>query len=174
MNKILNDINNKIKIIKYYNEAVLGTRSLSYYTINWTLQHKCLLKTQSFSCISTELLFFFSVLTFIYFSIYLAALELSCEGQIFQLWHANSWLQHLIPQSGIKPGSPALGMPSLSHWTTREVSSTEFLNKEHCEGGGSNMDSLLLISRGFCKVRKKFRGRGIQVRDIPGGLEGAG
>ena len=71
----------------------------------------------------------------------------------------STW--HLIPQSGIKPGPPALGMPSLSHWTTREVSSTEFLNKEHCEGGGSNVDSLLLISRRFCKVREKFGGRGI-------------
>ena len=26
-----------------------------------------------------------------------------------------------VPQPGIKPGLPALGVQSLSHWTTREV-----------------------------------------------------
>ena len=41
--------------------------------------------------------------------IYLSALGLSCG-----MWD-------LIPQPGIKPGPPALGVWSLSHWTTREV-----------------------------------------------------
>ena len=27
-----------------------------------------------------------------------------------------------VPRSGIKPGSPALGAQTLSHWATREVS----------------------------------------------------
>ena len=27
----------------------------------------------------------------------------------------------LVPQPGIEPASPALGVQSLSHWTTREV-----------------------------------------------------
>ena len=41
--------------------------------------------------------------------IYLAARVLSC----------NMW--DLVPQPGIKPGLPALGAQSLSHWNTREV-----------------------------------------------------
>ena len=44
-----------------------------------------------------------------YFKIHLAALGLSC----------GTW--DLVPQTGIKPGSPALGVWSLSHWTTREA-----------------------------------------------------
>ena len=43
-------------------------------------------------------------------TIYLTALDLSC----------NMW--DLVPQPGIEPGSPALAVRSLSHWTTREVS----------------------------------------------------
>ena len=30
-------------------------------------------------------------------------------------------MQDLVPPPGIEPGTPALGMQSLSHWTTREV-----------------------------------------------------
>ena len=30
-------------------------------------------------------------------------------------------MQVLVPLLGIKPRPPALGMQSLSHWTTREV-----------------------------------------------------
>ena len=41
---------------------------------------------------------------------YLAALGLSCS-----MWD-------LVFRPGIKPGLPALGVKSLSHWTTREVS----------------------------------------------------
>ena len=42
-------------------------------------------------------------------SVYLAACGLSCG------------MRDLIPGPGIEPGSPALGMWRLSHWTTREV-----------------------------------------------------
>ena len=41
--------------------------------------------------------------------IYLAELSLSCG-----MWDP-------VPSPGIKPGLPALGAWSLSHWTTREV-----------------------------------------------------
>ena len=30
-------------------------------------------------------------------------------------------MRDLVPQPGIKPGPPALGACSLTHWTTREV-----------------------------------------------------
>ena len=54
--------------------------------------------------------FFFLILF-----IYLAALGLSCS-----MWD-------LAPWPGIKPGPPALGAQSLSHWTTREVPPSWFL-----------------------------------------------
>ena len=50
-----------------------------------------------------------------------------------QLWHAGSSILvgasrifsctmcNLVPPPGIEPGFPALGVQSLSHWTTREV-----------------------------------------------------
>ena len=41
--------------------------------------------------------------------IYLAAPDLSCS------------MQDLVPQPGFEPGSPALGVQSLSCWATREV-----------------------------------------------------
>ena len=41
--------------------------------------------------------------------IYLAILGLSCS-----IWDLFSW-------PGVKPGPPASGAPSLSHWTTKEI-----------------------------------------------------
>ena len=55
--------------------------------------------------------FFFNV----YF-IYLAVLGLSC----------NMW--DLVPWPGIKPGPPALGARSLSHWTARDIPNNMILN----------------------------------------------
>ena len=55
--------------------------------------------------------FFFNVY------IYLAAPGLSCSTQGLYLWHAGS---SALTRDGT-PGPPALGVPSLSHWTTREV-----------------------------------------------------
>ena len=54
-----------------------------------------------------EQVFFFKI-------IYLAAPFLSCG-----IWNLVAW-------PGIKPGSPAWGVQSLSHWTTREVPSLGF------------------------------------------------
>ena len=51
------------------------------------------------------ILFFFFCNLFIY----LAVLGLTCS-----MWD-------LVPWPGIKPGSPASGAPSLSHWTTKEI-----------------------------------------------------
>ena len=36
----------------------------------------------------------------------------------------------LVPRPGIEPGPPALGVWSLTHWTTREVPETESLRGE--------------------------------------------
>ena len=36
-------------------------------------------------------------------------------------------MRHLVAQPGIKLGPPALGVQSLSHWTTREVLHQLFL-----------------------------------------------
>ena len=52
-----------------------------------------------------------------YAFICLSALGLSCG-----MWE-------LVPQPGIKPGPPALGVWSLSHWTTREVPGYSVLMK---------------------------------------------
>ena len=62
--------------------------------------------------------------------IYLAALDLS-----WGMWDP-------VPQPGMEPGPPALGLLSLSHWTTREVS-TQFIkdrSKAHSKEG--NVDVL--------------------------------
>ena len=52
---------------------------------------------------------------------YLAATGPSCST--FDLRHeifsCCTWV--LVSQPGVKPGPPALGAQSLSHWTTREV-----------------------------------------------------
>ena len=57
-----------------------------------------------------------------FFSIYyLAVLGLSCHTQIFS---CDVW--YLVPWPGIKPGPPALGAWSFSHWTTREVPQISF------------------------------------------------
>ena len=57
----------------------------------------------------TEIIYFIQLKIFKYTCICLATLGLSCG-----IWD-------LVPWAGIKPGSPALGVQSLSHWTTREV-----------------------------------------------------
>ena len=65
--------------------------------------------------------FFLKKYLFIYFG---------CTGSSLQ--HAGSLvaafgllvaarMQDLVPRPGIKPGPPALGVRSLTHWTTREV-----------------------------------------------------
>ena len=40
----------------------------------------------------------------------------------------SSGMWDLVPQPGIKPGPPALGVWSFSHWTSREVPVSPFLN----------------------------------------------
>ena len=37
-------------------------------------------------------------------------------------------MQDLVTRAVIKPGPPALGAQNLTHWTTREVLETVFLN----------------------------------------------
>ena len=58
--------------------------------------------------------YFFFFLIFIY----LAVLGLSCS-----MWTLRCSIWGLVPLWGIKPRPPALGVWSLSHWTTREVPS---------------------------------------------------
>ena len=48
--------------------------------------------------------------------IYLAVLGLSCDMRTL-----NPDIWNLVPWPGIEPAPPALGVQSLSHWTTREV-----------------------------------------------------
>ena len=49
----------------------------------------------------------------------------------FQLWHANSQLQHMESSSLTRDGTwaPVLGARSLSHWTTREAPSSRAWKK---------------------------------------------
>ena len=58
--------------------------------------------------------------------IYSASLGLSCVTQDLRSFggHLGSFtcgMWNLVPWPGIEPGSPALGVQSLGHWTTREV-----------------------------------------------------
>ena len=50
------------------------------------------------------------------FFFYLAELGLSCS-----MWALNCCIWDLVPWPGIETGPPALGVQSLSHWTTGEV-----------------------------------------------------
>ena len=43
----------------------------------------------------------------------------------YSIWTFTCSNQDLIPRPGIEPGPPALGAPSLSHWTIREVPELE-------------------------------------------------
>ena len=52
----------------------------------------------------------------LFISTYLAAPGLTCGIHTLS---CGMW--DLVPQPGIKPRPPALGMRSLSHWITREV-----------------------------------------------------
>lgn len=63
--------------------------------------------------------FFFQIFLFIY----LAVSSLSCgmQGFSISMWALSYGIWNLLPQPGTKPGSPALGAQSFSHWTTREV-----------------------------------------------------
>ena len=56
----------------------------------------------------------------------------SCGMCTSQLWHADflvaacellvaACIWDLVPQPGVEPGPPALGVQSLTHWITREV-----------------------------------------------------
>jgi len=72
---------------------------------------------------------------------YLAVLGLSCTMQDLRfsllhggsfgcrMWTPNCSMQDLVPWPGIKLRLPALGMWSLSHWTTREVTYFRILQK---------------------------------------------
>ena len=62
-----------------------------------------------------EIKLYFTFYLFFIF-IYLAVLDLSCS--ILSL-HCGMW--DLVPWPGIEPRPPALGAPSLIHWTTREI-----------------------------------------------------
>ena len=59
--------------------------------------------------------------------------------------HCCTW--DLVLRQGIEPGLPALGMQSLSHWTSREVpvlySQTKFLQSPYvlCDLGPGVVDS---------------------------------
>ena len=62
---------------------------------------------------------------FICLFLYLAVLGLSWGTQDLRLhcvpWTLSCSMQDLVPQPGIEPRPPALGLQSLSHWTIREV-----------------------------------------------------
>ena len=51
----------------------------------------------------------------------LARPVVACGTFTCGMWMLSCGMRHLVPWPGIEPGSPALGVWSLSHWTTREV-----------------------------------------------------
>ena len=70
-------------------------------------------------------------LKYLFYLFILAVLGLSCGTWDLELQHVDfivaacgllsCSIWDLVPQPGIKPGPPALGVQSLTHWTTREV-----------------------------------------------------
>ena len=94
---------------------------------------------------------FIYLLTYVFYLFILAAPGLSCSMQALSLQHADflvaacgllvaacrllvaTCMRDLVPQQGIKPGPPALGARSLTHWTAREVPVFQ-LNKDNPEG----------------------------------------
>ena len=71
----------------------------------------------------------------------MAALDLHCGTRDIYLWHVGSlvvaWellveacMRDLVPRPGIEPGPPALGVWSLTHWTTREVPAKSFYHEQ--------------------------------------------
>ena len=63
------------------------------------------------------------LLLFFFFKYLFACASLSCS-----MGTLRCGLWNLVPWPGIKSGLPALGMPRLSHWTTREVPQFSILN----------------------------------------------
>ena len=59
------------------------------------------------------------------FIFFLAAPGLSCSMQDLQWWHVGS----IVPCPGIKLEPPALGVQTLSPWTTRELPGVFILNE---------------------------------------------
>ena len=48
-------------------------------------------------------------------------------GAARELFSYGMW--DLVPRPGIEPGHPALGVHSLTHWTTRKVPTNLYFNK---------------------------------------------
>ena len=98
--------------------------------------------TWMFICIFFSFEDFFLTFIFAYLFIYLAALGLSHSTQDLPslLRHESSLvgarklqtlscgMWDLVPSPGIKPGPPVLGLWSLSHWTTRDVTTSRLLS----------------------------------------------
>ena len=85
--------------------------------------------------------------SFFFLNIYLAALGLSCS-----MWH-------LVPWPGIKSGSPALGIRSLSRWTTKEVPGHSVFNRlleaPVTQGRRGHLRGPCRAQAGFCCVSKE-------------------
>ena len=58
------------------------------------------------------------------YSLFLKIIYLAVPGLYCSMWD-------LVPQPGIEPRPPALGVQSLSHWTTTEVSEFYFQTNEN-------------------------------------------
>ena len=119
----------------------------------WTQTHDPVMGSKG----SPFFFFFQKILyVFIYLGIYLAALGLTCSTKDLSSWHAVSlscgtW--DLVPWLGIELGPSAVGVWSLSHWTTREgppVSSLRGL----CKNTDTNI-KLFLNAEQFYKMWKK-------------------
>ena len=59
-------------------------------------------------------------------------LVVACRIFSCGMWTLSCGMWDLVPWPGIKPGPPALGAWSLSHWTTREVPAFFLLNLPLC------------------------------------------
>ena len=98
---------------------------------------------------------------FFFFFFFLAALGLSWSTQnlLFSLRHAESFscsIWELVPWLGIDIRPPALGVWSLSHWTTREVQ-TSFEPLSFCCLNRSNGIEFCNTALYLCKCSVSFR-----------------
>ena len=108
------------------------------------------------------------LLTLFFFFFFLLGRVLVAAHGIFDLRCSMQTLScgmwDLVPRPGIKPGPPALGMWSLSHWTIREVPQGVFkwqgLWSQVSEQSGCGENVICLNSRtaaSFPQLRPLFR-----------------
>ena len=118
-------ISGKLFVINIYSQLPSGNVRREDSSVLSLMSPLSLFKRNSALLPGTEVivrgLVSFPFLFFLYLFICL------CRGFVATCGLFSWGMWDLVPRPGIEPGPPALGMQSLSHWTTREVPPSPFL-----------------------------------------------